>query len=404
MKKVDAGTKNIGFYAAMAATYTAALPMVNGALMQLFLADKGLSTVQIGTFATVVQMSTLLGTMVFSKMVDKSGNPKRLTCLVLLGQTLLSLCYLLLVKTSLPPKAILWLAAILVAMITGLAALKGILDYKLPYQIIPLERYGNMIFFNSAINGVVGIGLSFCFSRIIAVKLGGEPYLWCMVLASSLLLVSCFSCHSMKPIETSGALIRRNAITAQQLLEMFRSPKFKAIILPTLLRGITFGITGSMVLIMLNLGYTDAEASKLPIITACGCLLAAGIHHFLSHKVKMPSIGTVGSILLLSVLLLPRGNTNLFYFLYLLVYTGQMLIDCTIPIMVIHIVDPQIAGAYNAWRNTLLFLVSTVSTYVTAVLLEKGLVTVVLVACAVGYTTGMILHKRMYYRFTDAAR
>ncbi len=404
MKKMDAGTKNIGFYAAMAASYTAALPMVNGALMQLFLADKGLSTVQIGTFATVVQMSTLLGTMLFSKVVDKNGNPKGFTSLVLLGQMLLSLCYLLLVKAMLPPKAILWMTAILAAMITALAALKGILDYKLPYQIIPLEQYGNMIFFNSAINGVVGIGLSFCFSQIIALKLGGEPYLWCMVLASSLLLVSCISCHSMKPIEASGMLIRKNSMTAKQLLEMFRSPKFKAIILPTLLRGITFGITGSMVLIMLNLGYSDAEASKLPIVTACGCLLAAGIHHFLSHKIKMPSIGTIGSILILSVLFLPRGNTYLFYFLYLLLYTGQMLVDCTIPIMVIHIVDPQIAGAYNAWRNTLLFLVSTIFTYVTAVLLEKGLVMVVLIACAVGYSFGMILHKRMYYRFTDNNR
>ena len=401
MKKVDAGTGNIGFYAAMAATYTAALPMVNGALMQLFLADKGLSTVQIGTFATVVQLSTLLGTMLFSKAVDKSTNPKRLTCLVLLGQVLLSLCNLFFIKAKLTPGTILVMTSALAAMVTGLAALKGILDYKLPYQIIPLDRYGSMIFFNSAINGVVGIGLSFCFSRIIAVKLGGQPYLWCMLLASGLLLASCFSCGCMKPLESGGVAIRKNNMTTRQLLDMFRSPVFKAIIPPTLLRGITFGITGSMVLVMLNLGYSDADASKLPIVTACGCLLAAGIHHVLAHKVKLPNIGTVGSILLLSVLFLPSGNKWLFYGLYLLVYTGQMLIDCTIPIMVIHIVDPQIAGAYNAWRNTLLFLVSTVSTYVTAVLLEKGLVTVVLVACAVGYSLGMALHKRMYNRFTE---
>lgn len=404
MKIVDAGSKNIGFYAAMAATYTAALPMVNGALMQLFLADKGLSTVQIGTFATVVQMSTLLGTMIFSKAADRSDNPRGFTCLVLLGQVLLSLCYLLLVKVSFTPMVILIVASGIAAMVTGLAALKGILDYKIPYQLVPLERYGNAVFLNSAVNGVVGIGLSFCFSRIIAVKLGGQPYLWCMVLSSLLLLISCLCCYSMKPLEGSAAVIRKNYMNSRQLLEMFRSPIFKAIIPPTLLRGITFGITGSMVLIMLNLGYTDAEASKLPIITACGCLLAAGIHHFLINKIKMPSIGTVGSILLLSVLFLPRGNTWLFYGLYLLVYTGQMLIDCTIPIMVIHIVDPQIAGAYNAWRNTLLFLVSTISTYVTAVLLEKGLVAVVLVACAVGYSIGMILHKRMYYRFAEPVR
>ena len=203
MKIVDAGSRNIGFYAAMAASYTAALPMINGALMQLFLADKGLSTVQIGTFATVVQLSTLLGTMVFSKTADKSENPKRFTGLVLLGQMVLSLCYLVIAKTQLPANSVLILTSGLAAVITGLAALKGILDYKLPYQIVPLDKYGNMIFFNSAINGVVGIGLSFCFSRIIAVKLGGEPYIWCMVLASALLLVSCISCLSMKPIEGS---------------------------------------------------------------------------------------------------------------------------------------------------------------------------------------------------------
>lgn len=404
MKKLDVGTKNIGFYAAMAASYTAALPMVNGALMQLFLAYKGLSTVQIGTFATVVQMSTLLGTMLCSKAADKSDNPRRFTALVLLGQTILSLCYLFLVKAPFAPKTILLLTAGLAAAITGLAAMKGILDYKLPYQIVPLERYGNMIFFNSAVNGVVGIILSFCFSQIIALKIGGQPYLWCMVMASGLLLISAISCGSMKPMDNGGTVIRKNNIGTRQLLEMFCSPKFKAIIIPTLLRGITFGITGSMVLIMLNLGYSDSDASKLPIITACGCLLAAGIHHFLAHRVKLPSIGTVGSILLLSVLFLPRGNRILFYFLYLLVYTGQMLIDCTIPIMVIHIVDPQIAGAFNAWRNTLLFLVSTISTYATAVLLEKGLVWAVLIACAVGYSLGMILHKRMYYRFTDTPR
>lgn len=403
MKKVDAGTRNIGFYAAMAASYTAALPMVNGALMQLFLADKGLNTVQIGTFATVVQMSTLIGTMVFSKVADRSSNPKKTTGTVLLCQMLLSFCYMPLILSQVSAKTVLVLAACIASSITLLAALKSILEYKMPYQIIPLERYGNMIFTDSAIRGVVGIGLSFCFSQIIAAKLGGQPYLWCMVLASVLLLVSNLCCRTLKPLEEAPVL-RKKTMNTEQLLEMFRSPKFKAIIIPTLLRGMTFGITGSMVLIMLNLGYTEAEASKLPIITACGCLLAAGIHHLLSHKVKMPNIGTVGSILLLAVLFLPRGNTTLFYLLYLMVYTGQMLIDCTIPIMVIHFVDPQIAGAYNAWRNTLLFMVSTVSTYVTAVLLEKGLIWVVLVACAVGYSVGMVLHKRMYYRFTDAAR
>ena len=171
-----------------------------------------------------------------------------------------------------------------------------------------------------------------------------------------------------------------------------------------MLRGVTFGITASIVLVMLNLGYTDAQASKLPIITALGCLVAAGIHHLLSHKVKMPNIGTIGSILLLAMAFLPRGNMPLFCILYLVAYTGQILMDCTIPIMIIQIVDPDIAGAFNAWRNTLLFLISTAATYVSSILLANGLTLVVLVACAGGYSISMVMHKRLYYRFTDNAQ
>ena len=403
MKKVDAGGKNIGLYAAKAAAYTAALPMLNGALVQLFLATKGLDTVQIGTFATVVQMSTLIGTMVFSKVAERSKNPLHSLRWVYVFQLLLSLCYLPLAKLSLPAGTVLILVAVIAAGITLLAAMKGVLEYKIPYQIIPLDRYGDSVFLNSAVNGIIGITFSFGYSWIIASEPLGEPYLFCILLASLLLFGAWFCCGRLKPIE-QAAMVRKNPMSTKQLFEMFRSPKFLYIIPPTLLRGMTFGITGSMVLIMLNMGYAEADASRLPIITACGCLLAAGIHHLLANKIKLPNIGTVGSILLLSVLFLPKGNTYLFYFLYLLVYTGQMLIDCTIPVLVIRIVDPQIAGAYNAWRNTLLFMVSTVSTYVTALLLSKGLVWVVLVACAVGYSAGMILHKRMYYRFAEAPR
>ena len=201
MKKVDAGTRNIGFYAAMAASYTAALPMVNGALMQLFLADKGLNTVQIGTFATIVQLSTLIGTIVFSKVADRSDNPKRDTGRVLLIQMVLSLCYMPLIKSHASSKIVLFLATCIAAAITLLAALKSILEYKMPYQIIPLDRYGSMLFTDSAIRGIVGIALSFCFSQIIAERLGGQPYFWCMVLATGLLLISEVCCHTLKSLE-----------------------------------------------------------------------------------------------------------------------------------------------------------------------------------------------------------
>ena len=404
MKKLNAGSRNIGYYAAMGATYVAALPMVNGALMQLFLADKGLSTVQIGAFSTVVQLSRLVSTILFSKAAERSGNPLRSTRLVVLTQVLMYLCYLPVTQLRLSAVVVLLIMAGLAALQTACFAYKGILDYKLPYQIIPLERYGSMVFFNSAINGVVGIVLSFAFSQIIAAAPMGQPYFWCMVMTEVLLLLSFLSCSRMRPIEDSTFTIRKNPLRTRQLLDMFKSPKFRAIIVPTMLRGITFGITDSIVLIMLNLGYADTDASKLPIITALGCLLAAGVYHLLSTKMKMPSIGTFGSVLLLSALFLPRGNRMLFYALYLIVYTGQMLIDCTIPIMIIQIVDPEIAGAFNAWRNTLLFLVTTGSTYLTSVLLSKGYVTILLVACAAGYFVSMVMHRAVYYRFTSNRR
>ena len=108
--------------------------------------------------------------------------------------------------------------------------------------------------------------------------------------------------------------------------------------------------------------------------------------------------------MLLAMVFLPRGNMVLFSILYLVAYTGQILMDCTIPIMIVQIVDPDIAGAFNAWRNTLLFLVATAITYVSSILLAKGMTLVVLIACAAAYSISMVLHKRVYYRFTGANR
>ena len=342
--------------------------------------------------------------LIFSKIADRSENPIRFTRFVILFQLLMYLGYFPMTRLELSTKTTLLIMVGLAVVQTGCSSLKGVLDYKLPYQIVPLDRYGGMIFFNSAVNGAVGIGLSFCFSQIIAKEPMGQPYLWCMVLATGLLLTSLFCGCSVKPLETSASILHKNPMSTLQLLNMFRSPKFRAIIIPTMLRGVTFGITASIVLVMLNLGYTDAQASKLPIITALGCLVAAGIHHLLSHKVKMPNIGTIGSILLLAMAFLPRGNMPLFCILYLVAYTGQILMDCTIPIMIIQIVDPDIAGAFNAWRNTLLFLISTAATYVSSILLANGLTLVVLVAFAGGYSISMVMHKRLYYRFTDNAQ
>ena len=69
------GKRNITLMAVKDAALAAAMPMVNGSLVQLFLTNRNVSAYYVGLFSTLVSIIMVVGTMVCSYISEKLPKP-----------------------------------------------------------------------------------------------------------------------------------------------------------------------------------------------------------------------------------------------------------------------------------------------------------------------------------------
>ena len=188
----------------------------------------------------------------------------------------------------------------------------------------------------------------------------------------------------------------------KEMIGMLRAPVFRQFVIPNALRGITLGVTNSIALIALAMGIPEADASMLPIMIALAAVASSIIYRYLDTRVKLPTIGIIGSILLCAIVFLPRGNTWLFMLLFFVAYTGRRLVDDIIPVMVLNIIDPAVSGTYNAWRSVVLYLANAVTVYVVGHLLEFADPMWLLIPCVLAYLVSMVWHTVLYNRFQSS--
>lgn len=202
----------------------------------------------------------------------------------------------------------------------------------------------------------------------------------------------------MKKIDSAEVSDAPHRLRFKEIANTLRAPVFTVFFIPNLLRGITFGITNSIALIALSMGYSEGDSSKLPIMCAAGYVTASLIYHSLVQHCKLQTIGLVGAPLLSFLVFLPTGNKTLFLFLFFVGYTGRIVIDYVIPIMVVRMIDPEIAGTYNAWRTILLNILSIVTVYLIGKLLGNVSPSAILISCAAAYSISILWYCICYSR------
>ena len=82
-------------------------------------------------------------------------------------------------------------------------------------------------------------------------------------------------------------------------------------------------------------------------------------------------INIIGGILTCAMIFMPHGNTFGFLALFFISYLGRIIVDNAVPTMLFPLIDPKIAGSYNAWRCVLYNLCSIIATPIISVLVEK---------------------------------
>lgn len=395
----NAGTKNIIFMATKDGALTAALPMVNGSLVQLFLTNRHVSAYYVGLFSTLVSVITVAGMILCSYLSEKLPKPLKQYQWLYFLQMAVYLAMIPIGYFTMPPMALFLVLSLVACSITFLSSWSGILGYKIPYMTIPFESYGSYTAVSGAVTGIVGVVSSFAFSAVISNNIGGNPYLVCIGISCVLMLVSWYCTYRLQPVNKVYDAPSHNTMTVKKLLEVFRMPLFRKFLVPNTLRGITIGITNSIALIALYMGLTEGQASMIPIICALGYVLASLLFHFLSKYMPLPTVAIIGSVLVFAVISLPHDMPNVFLTVFLIAYVGRVIVDYAIPVMLIRVVPADIAGIYNAGRNILLNLSSTVSVFAVGALLGKVSALWLLSACAFAYLIGMIWYMILYKKY-----
>lgn len=397
--EANIGKKNVIFMAAKDGALAAAMPMVNGSLIQLFLTNRAVSAYYVGLFSTLVSIITVVGTMLCSYLSEKFPKPLKQYQWLYFLQLAIYLAMIPIAYFSMTPMSLFLVLSLIACLITFLSSWSGILGYKIPYMTIPFDAYGNYTAVSGAVTGIVGVVSSFAFSAVINGNWGGKPYLVCIMITTVLMIIAWYCTYRLQPVNHVYDAPSHNAMTVKKLLEVFKMPLFRKFLVPNTLRGITIGVTNSIALIALYMGLTEGQASMIPIICALGYVASSFLFHFLSKHMPLPTVAIIGSLLVFVLISLPHDNCPVFLTVFLIAYVGRVLVDYAIPVMLIRVVPADIAGIYNAGRCILLNLSSTVSVFAVGALLGKISVLWLLSACAVAYLAGMIWYMVLYKKY-----
>lgn len=353
METLKRSNQNMALYSVKEALCQSVMPVLRGNIAQLFLLSRGASTAMVGYYGAMVTLMQMAMTMLLSGTAEKVKDPRKFNTLLLLMLAGSSLLFLPVTFWDLGAGITMAVySAVTVAQIS-FSCRRTICDFKVNYQIIRPDHYGTMVFLSNALAGITGIAFSGLFSVMIDTDLGGRPYFICMGLTVAMLLLAAFLNTRLKPIYPVPEGKKQSAGPLQQIKMLMKVDSFRKLVIPNMLRGVTLSVTGSIVLIATVMDIDESGRAKIPLVCAIATFCSSGLYVLLSKKLSVSAINIIGSILMLSLLFLPYGNTPVFLALYLIAHLGRILVDNAIPTMIFPVIDPKIAGSYHAWRSVL---------------------------------------------------
>lgn len=400
MKRKYYKPNNQVFFAVRESGYAMALPFVNGAMVQLFLANRGVPSERIGLLMSVLHVVNLLTTFFLSDLAERCQNPLQKSDRILLFHLVTFPAMMLtLLIPGVNTNQLFWMVLVVTCSQVVLFACKVIYEYKLAYQIVETHKYGNMLALSGVCSGIAAFLISIISAALIDQSEGIVPYFLIMLITEFSFLVAYLGGRKMFPI---NAVFCGKVITNRnwkQVVSVVCSPVFLHFVVPNILRGITMGGTGCIALVALSMGYSESFTATISVVCAVSSILGSFIFGLLERRYRTTRIGLIGSALLCLLIFLPSNNGTMFLVIYTVAYLGRIIVDQSVPVLVFKMIDPDVAGIYNAWRSILLSLSAAGTSYLVGVLVEHVHPLVLLIPFALAYLICMIWYSVFFKNF-----
>ncbi|MCL2519038.1 MAG: hypothetical protein FWF15_10790 [Oscillospiraceae bacterium] len=145
------------------ALYFTAYLIITGTVIQTFLLELGIRESNVSVFVTVMSLTNVISTILFSSIADNSTKiiNTMSKLFFIIGLTFITFIPLCLIS-NLNAFVIFLLILIIGILQTLFIAIRNVFEYKLPYLIIPMENFNILMGVDGVISGIAGIVFSLC--------------------------------------------------------------------------------------------------------------------------------------------------------------------------------------------------------------------------------------------------
>lgn len=338
-----------------------ALMFYSGNYIIMFLVASGVSSAGIGIFNSIGSFVSL-GSMFLCGLIGDKLKDIRKT--ITLSFASLSVFYLVMIFFSIVhcgPNIVLIATIVVQAVTSFLYGFRNVLEYKLVYLITDIRRYARVTAVTGLVTGIVGVAAGFIISLIID-NLPYYPVMTCFFILGLLLIViiclinQSFVVQRKHYDEDAPKAVKASKDKDNGFLGVLKSRHFYVLAIPNLIRGISTGLLGLVLVIGIqDLAMNATDSSILNTVGMASSFAGSLVFSYLSDKVSSRLLCLVSSIIvMITIPFSIVGGKLWFYILYFLGISARYIVDGTIPVMVTQIVPYEQMGAYTSLRMMLM--------------------------------------------------
>lgn len=326
--------------------------LINGAVLQTFLLEYGVSERMVNDYCSSMQIVQFLSMLSFAKKMDQIKNVIKASAYCHLSSLVLLVPLLFIsIHQNIPIGKTVILLFVLGSVCNIFLAISSTLDYKLPYSIMDMRDYGTV----SALVGALANLISLLCTASISFFQRWHSYFGIMtvifLLGTLCVPVSVVLTRTMK--DNGYSAKKEDRAQTKTKRNIFRYRPFYALFVPNLLRGLCAG----MFTLAVSVGYYQGvlsvkSASVLATVSFVTAFLGFFSYPLLSKKLsehRLLLYFSIGMVVSLPLMLI--GNkTNSYILFYGIVSFLINVINNAVPVAVTKIVDYDMMGQYSSWR------------------------------------------------------
>ncbi len=353
--------------------YSTAILFTSVSVIQIFLGNLGIDSVRMGFFTSLLSVVNVLTSIGVSASADRVKNVRGTLTRICIP---IGLCFILLASLGLIPdsnKQLIFLCTAALCLIQMFfMALYAVFEYKLPYHVIDMDKYGMFL----SINGIV-IGISnMAASVLLSEMLSRYPYRSVMTVGFALGGV-CMALSMLlnSLLKTSKASATKTSAQEQDIIgslnRIIKLDSFRWLIAPNLLRGIHMGLINVVAVIAVSKGFSVNTQSQLVTVAFSANIVGSVLFMLISKRPRNRLLCLIGTLLTAAGLFMASDSESVFLSAYFITAAGKIIVDYSVPARVSELIAPDIACLYHTWRLITTTIGTVLSTAVSGFFIEK---------------------------------